>query len=246
VKAFLVESNNSVGGFEAGEADIEKAGKDGGGAVAAEWNLPGAESAQECVLKCEKMFLAVLEFLNSEFGGRDERQNEGERLGTGSEFVFLRASGDLGHEAPDARAGKAADANGPVNLVRGKNVEICADFRGAEGHLAQGLAGITEPEEVVAVSEPTGAAGILDDSGFVVGVHQAEQVGASGNKTGIKAWSAGFQNGEICESGAADESEAFRRVAEAGVLDCREDEVRGCRGAGSEPPQGEVGGFGGT
>ena len=169
---------------------------------------------------------AVGERAHGQLGGLAEGYDGGDVFGTGAAAALVSATDEEGLERGSATDVERADALGRVHLVAADGEQLAADAGDIDGELSGGLNGVNVEADAVLGSDLADGLDGLDDAGFVVGEHDADEacVGPDGGADGLGIDEAGGERRDAGDLDAAS-GEALGRGEDGGVLDGGGDEV---------------------
>lgn len=114
------------------------------------------------------------------FGGEAEAGDAGDVFGAGAEGEFLITAGIGGGEVAGGAEVEGACAFGSMEFMGTKGDEVGSEGLGLEGDFAEGLDGVAMDEGSGAVGDCGDFGEGVEDAGFVVGEHGADEGGTGG------------------------------------------------------------------
>jgi len=169
---------------------------------------------------------AVLEGLGGEFDGFGEADDAGDVLSAGAAAALVAASDEQRLERRSAADEQSADALGAVDLVGADGAEMAAEAADVKGDAACALDGVDVKEGGGGAGDLCNLFDGLEDAGFVVGEHDADEagVGLESLANGFRVNEAGGLGRDVCDFNAM-AGEALGGLKDRGVLDGGGDEM---------------------
>ena len=179
--ALQVECDEEAFGVDAVDAEVGGIGHAGSvGGVDLSVGDGGAEALFEAIAKALHVGRAAgLEPGAGEGSGGAEAYDAGDVFGAGSALTLVGTAVEEGSEVGAGANEQGAGASGGVHFVAGEGEEVdVLELAGeVEGELAGGLDGVGVEEGAVGFGEAGELADGLDDAGFVVREHDADEAG---------------------------------------------------------------------
>ena len=194
---------------------------------------------------------AVGLFVGGTLGGHTEAGDGGHVFGAAAEALFLSAAPKEGGEGESASFVEGADAFGAVAFVGGEAGEVDAEGVEVDWNFSEGLGHVAEDEGSGGVGEAHDGVKVLENAGFVVGGHDADEGDGLGQGSvqgveieaaagidgkfgpfgsGLAAIASGHENGGVFCGGG----EKPRAIPEQALHDAEHDGVAGFGGAAGE------------
>ena len=230
--ALEVEGDDEGFAFDVIEPEIGGVGDAGngfagyGGAVdarAGDLEQAGFEAVAE---GGEALHGAVFERVLGEFNGLGEADDAGDVFRAGAAAALVAAANEEGVERGSAADVEGSDALGSVELVGADGEQMAAVAADVDGNLARALNGVDVEEGAGLMGDGADLFDGLEDAGFVVGEHDADEagVGAESIADGLGRDESTGERGDEGDLNAA-LGGALGGLEDGGVLDGGGDEV---------------------